>query len=142
MTDQKDNDAILEQYLKGESEHSEQYKELPEFSPPEELDVAIMATAHNEVKKRKHPQWIVPLSVAATVVLSVSLVSLYAPLSFTDKEQDIILSEAAPSSPAIIAEKIDQRSLRIDLEKDKVQILRRRISRLKKKTRRVSAVAS
>lgn len=58
------------------------YREAPREEPPARLDAAILAAAHREVGARPRPlsarlrAWRVPVSIAAVVMLSVSLVTL------------------------------------------------------------------
>jgi hypothetical protein len=58
------------------------YREAGSEMPPARLDAAILAAAHREVVARPRPlssmlrRWRVPVSIAAVVVLSVSLVTL------------------------------------------------------------------
>jgi len=58
------------------------YRDLPRDEPPAHLDAAILAAAHREVGARPRPAsdrlraWRVPVSIAAVVVLSVSVVTL------------------------------------------------------------------
>ena len=58
------------------------YREAGSEMPPARLDAAILAAAHREVGARPRPlsstlrRWRVPVSIAAVVVLSVSLVTL------------------------------------------------------------------
>jgi hypothetical protein len=58
------------------------YREVPREEPPARLDAAILAAAHREAGARPRPHsarlhaWRVPVSIAAVVMLSVSLVTL------------------------------------------------------------------
>jgi hypothetical protein len=75
------------------------YREGGGEMPPARLDAAILAAAHREVGARPRPQssplrhWSVPVSIAALVVLSVSLVTL------VQEEGDNRLTEIPPVTP-------------------------------------------
>lgn len=70
------------------------YRDAPRVTPPSHLDAAILAAARREVAARPRPlsaqlqRWRLPLSIAAVVVLSASLVTLVG-----EKSQDPLLSE-------------------------------------------------
>jgi hypothetical protein len=68
----------LEEYLDGNSELSRRYSKLGEVQPPAELDRAILAEAEQAVKVHwlaaGPRRWMMPVSVAATLMICVSLV--------------------------------------------------------------------
>ena len=81
------------------------YRAAGHEEPPARLDAAILAAARREVGARPHSlssglrRWRVPVSIAAVVVLSVSLVTL---VKEEGGEQLLQApSEAAPSSPPV-----------------------------------------
>lgn len=75
------------------------YREAGGDTPPARLDAAILAAAHREVGARPRPlsstlrRWRVPISIAAVVVLSVSLVTL------VQEEGGNRLTEIPPVAP-------------------------------------------
>ena len=76
MSDQKD-DKALEEYLQGGSELSRRYQAGKQAEPPKELDAAILKAARSAVTKKtglRSRNWYVPLSLAAVVVIGVSVV--------------------------------------------------------------------
>jgi hypothetical protein len=69
----------LEEYLRGDSSVSRQYRQLPGADVPVELDRLVLRQAEDAVKKRSagRPAWLrwtAPLAVAASAVLVVSIV--------------------------------------------------------------------
>lgn len=64
----------------GDEALSERYRSLPDEQPPAELDAAILAAAHRQAARsggtgRSHKRhWYLPLSAAAVVLISVSVV--------------------------------------------------------------------
>jgi len=70
----------LEEYLAGDSPVSRTYAGLGDEGPPPELDARILAEAERAVKVQSLPvrknsrRWTIPLAVAATVMVSFSLV--------------------------------------------------------------------
>lgn len=79
MSNQKD-DRILEEYLKGKSSLSKSYRKESVEEPPAHLDAAIITSAKNAIKKNNKitrpafGRWYVPLSLAAVVVITFSVV--------------------------------------------------------------------
>ncbi len=67
------DDIELQKYLSGDSDVSRQYRDLPQGEPSPELDATILAAARDEAQRPVRPTWMVPVSVAATVVLGVGL---------------------------------------------------------------------
>jgi hypothetical protein len=84
------------------------YGAAPRDEPPAHLDAAILAAAHREVGARPRPlaalrAWRVPLSLAAVVVLSVSLVTLMRQEGGDELYQSTqpgVLRSAPPAAPA------------------------------------------
>ncbi len=69
------NDKELNDYLKGNSELSEQYRQSNTMEPSAHVDKTILSAAREEVTGRRYRSaWTVPVSVAAVVTLSVSIV--------------------------------------------------------------------
>lgn len=70
----------IDEYLSGRSPVSKHYQMLGDDSPPPELDARILAkaeraaTVRSLVKPNKNKRWTLPLAIAATVMLSFSLV--------------------------------------------------------------------
>jgi hypothetical protein len=71
-------DKNFEEYLAGKSTVSEKYAELGDIDPPAELDAVILAEAERAAKTHSHEagkrSWVIPVSVAATVMICFSLV--------------------------------------------------------------------
>lgn len=71
-------DKNFEEYLEGKSTVSEKYAELGDVDPPAELDAVILAEAERAAKTHSHSagkrSWVIPVSVAATVMICFSLV--------------------------------------------------------------------
>src|SRR5690349_20261811 len=63
----------LEEYLQGHSEVSRVYQEAPAETPPSQLDEKIMLAARDALKPRAS-RWMMPLSAAAAIVLTVGVV--------------------------------------------------------------------
>jgi hypothetical protein len=67
----------LDEYLKGESSVSRQYRQLPSDEIPASLDRVVLQQAEDAVKRPSRPAWVhwtAPLAVAASAVLVVSIV--------------------------------------------------------------------
>jgi len=78
VTDQK-QDKEFEAFLAGESELVDRYTELGREEPPPKLDAQILAEARNAAKVHRvefgpRGGWLKPVALAATVLLSLSLV--------------------------------------------------------------------
>ena len=78
MTDQRD-DKEFEAFLTGESELTDRYAELGHEEPPPELDAYILAKARKAAKIHQaefgpRGGWLKPVALAATLLLSFSLV--------------------------------------------------------------------
>ena len=69
------DDRELEQYLKGDSALSRRYREASRESAPPELDEAVLARAHSELRRRPSGinRWLTPVALAASVLLGVNL---------------------------------------------------------------------
>lgn len=76
MTERKKDDQLFDEYLRGDSPLSRAYRETGREEPPAHLDAAILAQAKVAVGTRRKPRWFMPLSLAATVVLSIGVVLL------------------------------------------------------------------
>jgi hypothetical protein len=107
MSEQKDNQE-LEEYLKGQSELSRQYRAESGNEPPEHLDAAILSAAKKAIENQgagggpSTTRWYVPLSLAAVLVISFSLV-----FRVYDQEEQQILgkqSEMKKEKPAMMME--------------------------------------
>jgi hypothetical protein len=67
----------LDEYLKGDSSVSRQYRQLPSDETPASLDRLVLRQAEDAVKRPSRPAWVrwtAPLAVAASAVLVVSIV--------------------------------------------------------------------
>lgn len=88
MSNQDQNDKDLEAYLTGDSKLSRAYQNLHKVQTPSALDKTILAAAHRGIDKQSTTpkkihasspfsgRWAVPASLAAVLVVSVSLVTL------------------------------------------------------------------
>ncbi|MGH8560966.1 MAG: hypothetical protein ACRES4_03290, partial [Nevskiales bacterium] len=88
-------DQELEDYLAGKSEVSRLYREAPADVPPPELDAKIRAVARRELAARR-PRWMMPLSAAAVLMLSVGVLLRMQQEGVTS----IPVEEAATQAPA------------------------------------------
>lgn len=71
------DDQQLDEYLKGDSSVSRQYRQLPGEDVPASLDRLVLRQAEDAVKRPSRPAWMrwaKPLAVAASAVLVVSIV--------------------------------------------------------------------
>lgn len=75
------DDDILNRYLEGKSELSDQYHTAASESPPRHLDRAVLTAARKAVGARRHiafspfaSDWHIPVSLAAVLILSVAVV--------------------------------------------------------------------
>lgn len=79
-TDKQLPDAQLDEYLKGDSDVSRQYRSLHSAAVPSELDLRVLREAEAAVKPRSsraRPAWVrwtAPLAVAASAVVVLSIV--------------------------------------------------------------------
>jgi len=93
MTERKP-DELLDGYLRGDSPLTRAYRETAREEPPVRLDAAILAQAGTGAPHRGgRPRWLMPLSLAATVVLAVGVVL------FATREGAGPLPSEAPSAP-------------------------------------------
>ena len=80
MNDRKE-DQLLDDYLKGGSDLSRHYRGESGEKPPAHLDAVILRAAQSAARKHRKPVtplWYVPLSLAAVLVIGVSvLISMY-----------------------------------------------------------------
>lgn len=85
MSGKSDKDRELDAYLRGDSSLSRAYREESRELPPEHVDAQILAEAHRaDAGDKRAPargpfaggSWMVPASVAAVVVLAVSVTVL------------------------------------------------------------------
>lgn len=77
----REDDKLLEEYLQGESDLSRLYQMHSDEKPPHELDNAILEAAWHSVRRKPRiayspftANWMVPASLAAVLLISVSLV--------------------------------------------------------------------
>lgn len=74
------DDAALEEYLRGNSPLSQQYRALPDDLPPPALDRQVLAQARAALGKQAvvgRPRWVrwgAPMAVAASAVMALSIV--------------------------------------------------------------------
>lgn len=117
MTDQHKDDAMLEQYLEGKSGLTKEYEKQEKHQPAAELDDMILSAARDAInEKGKKPEggkktWLIPTAIAATVVLSFSLIQLQKPPMLyqpQEKEMDMAAVEESPQKP-VLAKKKEQR---------------------------------
>lgn len=112
MTERKKDDRLLDEYLRGDSPLSRAYRETGREEPPAHLDAAILAQAKAAAapRRRGKPRWFMPLSLAATVVLSVGVVLLLSregvtpvPMETPSPMPDApALKPTAPTAPAVV----------------------------------------
>ncbi len=114
--DIKQNEQNLEEYLKGDSTLSKAYRAEGKAQVPEYLDKAILSAAHEAISSKQSSRltyspfarsWYVPVSMAAVLMLCVSLVFtiykdsgqtlLTAPKSEFDIDAQIVPVETAKS---------------------------------------------
>ena len=67
------DDLDLQRFLNGKDGLSAALRERPVPVPPPALDEAILEAARREAERPLRPRWLVPMSVAATVILGVGL---------------------------------------------------------------------
>ncbi|WP_116810837.1 hypothetical protein [Steroidobacter cummioxidans] len=83
----------LDEYLKGDSSVSRQYRQLPGEGVPASLDRLVLRQAEDAVKRPSRPAWMrwtAPLAVAASAVLVVSIV-----LETGMKDETLVTAPAA-----------------------------------------------
>ena len=69
----KKDEKDFQEYLRGDSELSRGYQPAKQQESPEYLDKRILEAAGSVIAKRKKRNWYVPVSVAAVMVIGVSL---------------------------------------------------------------------
>ncbi|HEU4600658.1 MAG TPA: hypothetical protein VFS24_01760 [Steroidobacteraceae bacterium] len=71
------DDKLLDDYLRGDSELSRQYRELPSDDVPAELDNAVLDEARKSIEEsartRRWRKWTPPFALAASAVLALSI---------------------------------------------------------------------
>lgn len=74
MTERKHNDQPLDDYLNGKSPISDHYRQLDGSQPGADIDARILQAARREAHARQtRRHWRVPLAIAATLVLGISI---------------------------------------------------------------------
>jgi len=107
MSEQKDN-LELEEYLKGNSFISRRYRKEAMAEPSPHLDAAIIAAAKKAAENKKTVSgpftagWYIPLSLAAVVVISFSVV-----FKIYDRDGQQIFSDQAELKSKIPAAELD-----------------------------------
>ncbi len=101
MAERKQDDRLLDEYLRGDSALARAYRETGREEPPAHLDAAILAQARAATAPRRggKPRWLMPLSLAATVVLSIGVVLLMSKPGVAPEPMEVPPS-AAPA-PAV-----------------------------------------
>lgn len=100
MAERKKDDRLLDEYLRGDSPLSRVYRETEREEPPAHLDAAILAQAKAAVgARRSKPRWFMPLSLAATVVLSIGVVLLMSREGVTPVPMETPVLK--PTTPAV-----------------------------------------
>lgn len=93
--------SFFERFLTRESGLNRLYRDLPAEEPPAHLDQAILAAAHRAISSRpasvSRLRWQAPFALAATVLLTASLVFLF-PAQETTQPQ--IYAPASAPAPA------------------------------------------
>jgi hypothetical protein len=114
-TDKPLDDRQLDEYLKGDSSVSRQYRQLPGAEVPASLDRLVLRQAQDAVKRPTRPAWMrwtAPLAVAASAVLVVSIVIetglkeqtlVSAPTAQRSIEREAIKEQADAAPPAQVA---------------------------------------
>ncbi|HEU4652565.1 MAG TPA: hypothetical protein VFS47_01180 [Steroidobacteraceae bacterium] len=71
------DDKLLDDYLRGDTEVSRQYRELPSDDVPAELDNAVLDEARKSIEEsarmRRWRKWTAPFALAASTVLALSI---------------------------------------------------------------------
>ncbi len=84
------------------------YRDAPRETPPPHLDAAILAAARREVRARPRPlstqlrRWRLPVSIAAVVVLSVTLVTLLG-----EESRDPLMAELRSTAETPVARSVE-----------------------------------
>jgi hypothetical protein len=110
MGKQMDNDKQFEDYLAGRSGISARYQKTQTDGPAPQTDDAILAAARREVGSKPSSaspfgyRWMVPASLAAVLVLTVSIVILQPPsIESTDEAGQFAERDETPSAPQAVA---------------------------------------
>ena len=110
MGKQMDNDKQYEDYLAGRSGVSQRYQKTQADGPTRQTDDAILAAARREVGSKPRSaspfgyRWMVPASLAAVLVLSVSIFMLQPPsIESTSGRTKIAEHDENLSAPQAIA---------------------------------------
>jgi hypothetical protein len=106
MTEPTDkiDEQQLDEYLKGDSSVSRQYRQLSSEDVPPSLDRLVLRQAEDAVKRPSRPAWLrwtAPLAVAASAVLVVSIVFE------TGSRNEMPVAMRAPIETRIIEESAD-----------------------------------
>src|SRR3989344_7284036 len=108
MVERKKDERLLDECLRGDSPLSRVYRETGREEPPAHLDAAILAQARAAGGARRNkPRWFMPLSLAATVVLSIGVVLLMSREGATPVPMETPLPTPGtpalkPTTPAVI----------------------------------------
>lgn len=99
MAERKQDDRLLNEYLRGDSALARAYRETGREEPPAHLDAAILAQARAAAAPRRggKPRWLMPLSLVATVVLSIGVVLLMSKQGVAPEPTEVPL----PAAPAV-----------------------------------------
>lgn len=98
MAERKQDDRLLDEYLRGDSALARAYRETGREEPPAHLDAAILAQARAAAPRHGgKPRWLMPLSLAATVVLSIGVVLLMSKQGVAPEPTEVPL----PAAPAV-----------------------------------------
>lgn len=118
MTHKDKHDDEFDTYLKGESSISTQYDALDDTMPSHEIDQKIRAAAREAIKKQPRvatspfsSNWGVPVSLAAVLVLSISLITLLPDNQITMPTPEPVL-KATPSTPSASEDHLTEREAR------------------------------
>ncbi len=99
---QRTDDKRLDEYLRGDSPLTRAYRDLGREEPSSSLDARILAQARGEkaAPRGGKPRWLMPLSLAATVVLSVGIVLLMTRQGVTPLPTETAPAVEAPAPSA------------------------------------------
>jgi len=106
MSDPDTQDRGLEDYLAGGSALSGAYRRLAREEPEERLDQTVLSAARHHVEVQREVahspfsrKWVVPASLAAVLVLCVSVVLLMTPPAPELDDEPTLLAPAAGGGP-------------------------------------------
>lgn len=99
MAERKQDDRLLDEYLRGDSALARAYRETGREEPPAHLDAVILAEAKAAAAPRRggKPRWLMPLSLAATVVLSIGVVLFMSKQGVAPEPMDTVPVTPAPA---------------------------------------------